>query len=730
MSLEFNAQGAFMGSVQQWCSTAIAGGGWTVALGLNLPVLATGIAPSPDVEGAIAPLPSSRVVASPELLQLPEQSTLPRQTTAYSVRSALDAEVALKEVGIDSPALDDRAPTLPPDDASRSLTDIEADLNATLSISQDVPFLTPSSPTFAVSEHWEELETDGTIQPTPSSQPIPLAQVPPQPQAPPAFETPDSNDDRFLQPGEATPNPLQPDAEDALEEPTAPIFDDLVQPTPGDIRVDTLTISGSSILSDAELNALKQPFLGQLVSEESLQRLADRITERYLEGGYITSRAVLDAASFTTRQIKVQVLEGGIEKIEVEGVQHLRKSYVRDRIALGANTPLNTAKLEDQLRLLRSSPLIDNIEASLRAGTQIAKSILVVRVTEAERFRASTSVDNYSPPSVGSERMSLSAGFQNPTGLGDDVSVGFRRTTVGGSDTLDLTYRLPLNAMDGTLQLRSSFNRNNVVQEPFSVLDIRGNSELYEVSFRQPLQRTPREEFAVSTGLTYQTGQTFTFVGGTPFGFGPETDGTTTTTVLKLGQDYIRRDPRGAWALRSQFSVGLDLFNSTINSGATPDSRFVSWLGQLQRVQVLNENNVLIFSTDLQFASEPLLSSQQFVIGGGQSVRGFRQNVRAGDGGLRFSVEDRITLSRDEAGRPEFIVVPFLDMGWVWYDADNPNKPTDQQSYIAGTGVGFIWSPFENTTLRLDYALPLVNLSDRSQNAQDGGIHFSVNIQI
>ena len=61
------------------------------------------------------------------------------------------------------------------------------------------------------------------------------------------------------------------------------------------------------------------------------------------------------------------------------------------------------------------------------------------------------------------------------------------------------------------------------------------------------------------------------------------------------------------------------------------------------------------------------------MIGGGQSVRGYRQNVRAGDNGFRFSIEDRIILVRDEGGEPVFILAPFFDMGSVWNVGDNPN---------------------------------------------------------
>ncbi|MHC5720413.1 MAG: ShlB/FhaC/HecB family hemolysin secretion/activation protein, partial [Nostoc sp.] len=126
--------------------------------------------------------------------------------------------------------------------------------------------------------------------------------------------------------------------------------------------------------------------------------------------------------------------------------------------------------------------------------------------------------------------------------------------------------------------------------------------------------------------------------------------GNSRTRVLKFGQDYIRRDVSGAWSLRSLFSVGLDVFNPTINSGNVPDGRFFSWLGQVQRLQAFSPNNFLILQAQVQLTPNGLLPSQQFVIGGGESLRGYRQNVRAGDNGVRFSAEDRQTLMRDETG--------------------------------------------------------------------------------
>ncbi|MBD2004047.1 ShlB/FhaC/HecB family hemolysin secretion/activation protein [Trichocoleus sp. FACHB-40] len=549
-------------------------------------------------------------------------------------------------------------------------------------------------------------------------------QIPPSIQLPPQ---PDPNRDRFPQPV-PTPEPLPQESPPPVLTPT-PTPTPTTAPSSDSLQVNKIQVIGSTIFDQDELNAITQKFEGRVVTLEELRNVADAITQLYLNQGYITSRAILVDQAVTDGVVQIRVIEGTLEEIRVEGTRRLNPNYIRSRVRLGAGRPLNTGKLEDQLRLLRIDPLFKNIEASLRAGSGVGQSILVVRVTEANPLEASLGVDNYSPPSVGSERLGVNLRYRNVTGLGDEIAGSYYHTTTSGADIFDFSYRIPLNAMNGTLQLRAAPNRNKVTQRPFDVFDIRGETEVYEISYRQPLIRSPREEFALSLGFTYQDGQTFTFAGPTPFGFGPDENGVSRTSVVKFGQDYLRRDVRGAWALRSLFSLGTGLFDATVNEDPVPDGRFLSWLGQIQRVQVLNNDNFLILQADVQLSTSGLLPSQQFVIGGGQSLRGYRQNVRAADNGVRFSIEDRITVQRDEAGAAIMQVAPFIDLGWVWNVDDNPN-PLPDERFLAGVGLGLIWQPIPKLNIRLDYGIPLVNIDDRGENAQDQGFYFSVNYQL
>lgn len=461
-----------------------------------------------------------------------------------------------------------------------------------------------------------------------------------------------------------------------------------------------------------------QPFEGRSLTLEDLRQVADSITQLYLDAGYITSRAVLVDQTITDGQVHIRVIEGSLENIEIEGNQRVRSSYIRSRIQLGSQTPLNQGRLEDQLRLLRFDPLFDNVEASLRAGTGLGQSILTVRVTEASGLIGGVSVDNYSTPTVGSERTGASIGHRNVTGNGDTLQASYYRSTTGGSNQFDFSYQLPINPMNGTLLLRFAPDNYRITSHPagFGALDIQGNAETYELSFRQPLVRSPRQEFALSLGFTHREGQTL---------INDFLVDNSTTSVIKFGQDYTHRDVRGAWAIRSQFSFGTELLNAT-RSDRGIDGQFFSWLGQIQRVQILNPNNLLIIQADTQLTADPLLSSQQFVIGGGQSLRGFRQNARAGDNGFRFSVEDRITLARNPAGASMLQLSPFADVGMIW----NNDRPSPEQNFLVGVGLGLLWEPIANLNLRLDYALPLVELDDRGNNAQDDGIYFSVNYRL
>lgn len=539
------------------------------------------------------------------------------------------------------------------------------------------------------------------------------------------------NQDRFIQPSESLPEPLEEEEDFIAPDPIDPNdLDDtsnLDDPTP--ITIHRLQVQGNTRFTPEALEPILSEALGE-TTLGALNRVVAAITAQYVNAGYITSRAVLPSQPLDQGDITILVIEGTLTDVDITGLARLNPHYVRSRVDLGLTTPFNANTLEDQLRLLNNDPNLVDLQADLQSGEALGTSRLVLDLQERDPWFGSAFTDNYSPASVGSERIGGSVGYRNLAGLGDALRVGYTRTYRGGYQSWDLGYSIPLNPMDGTLDLRAGFESSRIIQPPFDALNIRGRSQRYDLSFRQPLLRNPREEFALSLALSRRTGRSFIFNDiGIPFGIGAEADGSTRTSVIRFSQDYLRRDARGAWSGRSQFNIGIDALGITRNEGPIPDGRFFSWLAQVVRVQQLNPNNRLILQGDLQLAPSNLLSSETFSIGGGQTLRGYRQNARSGDNGWRFSAENRATVARINGDEHLFQVAPFFDMGAVWNNPSNPSQIASDH-FLAGLGVGLLWISQPSLTARLDFALPLVNMRDRANNLQDNGIYFTLNYQL
>ena len=323
--------------------------------------------------------------------------------------------------------------------------------------------------------------------------------------------------------------------------------------------------------------------------------------------------------------------------------------------------------------------------------------------------------------------------MRNLTGFGEQWDASYFQSTTSGAKLFDAALKIPLNALNGTLEFRGARYWTKFTQSDFKALDIKGDKELIALRYRQPVIRTFSNEVALSLGFTYQKGQTFIFEDiGTPFGIGPESNGVSRTSVIQFGQEYIRRLATRVWVFQSQLNLGTSLFNATRNSAPIPDGKFFSWLGQIHVAQRLWDDHLWVTQGGLQLTRDGLLASEQFVIGGVHSVRGYRQNARIGDQGFRVSTEDRIAIFRDGVGKPWLQVIPFLDLGRAWNVSDNPNVQSDQR-FLIGSGVGLLVEPpiepLRNLTIRLDYGFPFIDLDDKGNNIQDKGFYFSVGYQ-
>jgi hemolysin activation/secretion protein len=539
-------------------------------------------------------------------------------------------------------------------------------------------------------------------------------QLPPpqdvQPPAPSPLPTP--------QPPQLLPPPaelLQPSSPDI--QPQLPTPEDV----PQTITVQQFEVMGSTVFSPEELAKVTTEFTNRPITLAELFQARSKITELYVSKGYITSGAYIPPQTIQSGVIKIQVVEGKLEDIQITGTRKLNSNYVRSRLAIATSPPLNRDKLLEALQLLQLDPLIQNLSAELSAGARPGTSILQVQVREANSFSSQLALDNARSPSVGSFRRRIQAREGNVLGLGDGLSLAY--TNTDGSNTFDTSYTLPLNPRNGTLSFNFGTSSSNVIEEPFNILDIQSSSRYYELTLRQPLMQTPTQEFAV--GLTASRRESeATYIEGERLPFpslGADDEGRTRISALRFFQEWTTRNSRQVIAVRSQFNLGIGAFDATINNDL-PDSRFLSWQGQAQWARLLAPETLLIVRGNTQIASRSLLPLEQFGIGGLDGVRGYRQDFLLADNGALASAEVQIPVLRLSQSRGVLQVIPFVDFGMVW----NNSRTNPDPNTLASVGLGLRWSQGDRLTARLDWGIPLVSVDSQARTWQENGLYFSV----
>lgn len=518
------------------------------------------------------------------------------------------------------------------------------------------------------------------------------------------------------------PEPLPPSP------PPTPQLPEIQDKTQTTVRVKRFIFQGNTVFSNQQLEAVTAPYVGRDITFAELLQARAAITQLYIDKGYITSGAFIPAAvnqriQPSSAEITIQILEGQLETVNVQGADRLR-NYVRSRLEAATSPVLNENRLFEGLRLLQVDPLIQQISADLIPGSQPNTTILNVQVAAAEPIHLDFILNNYRSPAVGSFERGGQFTHANLLGLGDRLSVAYRNTA--GSNGGVASYTVPFNTDNGTVQFDFGIVNSDIIEAPFSQLDILGRSRFYELSVRQPLVRTASpqttQEFAVGLTASRQESDSSLLGQNFPVSIGADEQGRTRITALRFFQDYTQRSDQQVLSARSQFNFGLGFLGGTDNP-TPPDGNFFSWLGQFQYVRLLAPDTLLLFRGDLQFADRPLVPLEQLSIGGPDTVRGYRRDLVLADSGALASVEVRFPIFRSSTLPGLLQIGPFFDFGTAFSRFETLDSSPET---LASAGLGLSFQLGDSLTARLDYGIPLFSVDSQGNSLQEEGFSFSL----
>jgi hemolysin activation/secretion protein len=533
----------------------------------------------------------------------------------------------------------------------------------------------------------------------------------------------------FERPGEERPELPEPAA------PEAPgfVLPPLPEPPPEEkgrlsrgprLVLREIRVTGSTVFSEAELAAVTEPYIGRPVGSEDLEELRQKLTLLYVDAGYVNSGAVLPDQTVEDGTVEYRIVEGELSQIEIQGNRYFRPSYFRRRLERAGRAPLNVHALQRELQIFQQDPRIRRVNAELAPGAARGEGVLQAKIEEELPYRASLQLSNYESPSIGAYRARVRLAHENLTGNGDILRT--RLSFTEGLQEYEGQYEIPVTVWDTTLGAHYTWGESDVVESPFDQFDIKSRSQTVGLEVHQPVYRSLRQSLELSLIGEWRESKTYLF--GDPFSFtaGPD-DGRSVVSVVRFRLDWLYRDLSQVFAFRSMWSVGLDALGSTVNGGDVPDSQFFAWLGQFQWARRFDPWGwEVVFRTDVQLASSPLLSLEQFSVGGHDSVRGYRENELVRDNGLVSSLEVRVPLWRDVARRPLVQLAVFGDIGRSWNTDRKTFSP--RTLYSVGAGLRFNFTRYLHSQIYWGYALRDVP-TPQDRDLQDDGVQFETVVE-
>lgn len=469
-----------------------------------------------------------------------------------------------------------------------------------------------------------------------------------------------------------------------------------------------------------------QPPDGYTVNQ--LQAIADDITLYYRQRGLILAQAFVPAQEVQGGVVDLQVIEGRLGNVEVEGNALYSAAVVGVPFSSLLGRPIEEAAIEEALLTLQGFPGL-TVFGTFREGSQLGETELLVRVREEDRATFVPMIDNYGSEFTGEGRLGFQFDVNNPFGAADRFS-GYVLKTVDPSNG---TYGgFSYSAKGGTrgqstIGFGMARNTFDVTDAAFDVeLGLRGIVDQANLFWQQGYAQ--RRTFRASGTIDLARREAVTKQ--------PGGDPVDKLFSLSYTLDYytVGRERRGI-NLGFLRLVGGENDSGNVSriggSGDTAMGGYGKAEFSYQRLQRFGRNHALLLRLEGQKSNDLLVSLEQYAIGGPANVRAYPVSEALVDTGGAMSLEWIINA-------PGFADKPARNRTWgeifqfslyVDYAGGEVNDPFPLQAEnvnFRGYGMGLQFSVSESFYLRLDFATPDTERLPSNQRDPQKWISFNM----
>ncbi|MBJ9977776.1 ShlB/FhaC/HecB family hemolysin secretion/activation protein [Pseudomonas sp. S75] len=399
-------------------------------------------------------------------------------------------------------------------------------------------------------------------------------------------------------------------------------------------EIERIELVGADALSQRERDALVAPYIGQCLGVPQLNAVLKAITDHYLARGLVTSRAYLPQQDLSSGTLKIQVVEGrleGLKGADGSGVtpRQLAMTFPGSRGEL-----LNLREVEQMVDQLNRLPS-NQVRMELAPGKAVGGSDVVVQNTPQKPWRVGLSRHNGGQRSTGEQQWGASLDWDDPLGLADQLSLR------GGHDALSdhqkssrnsaLSYSLPLGWWTLSYSFSQSDYRSEAQANGFTFKQT-GDSQNHQVRLERVIHRDALSKTSLNTGVAYL--RTNNYIEDSKLALSSNR-----LSEAQFGINHGRRIGGAFLNIDLGMQNGIGAFDAQGNHHPHPgqaDARYRKYTATLSYLHPFTLwGESLSFSSLMtgQRSEDVLFSPQRMSLGGQSSIRGYKDQMLAGDSG-------------------------------------------------------------------------------------------------
>lgn len=482
-------------------------------------------------------------------------------------------------------------------------------------------------------------------------------------------------------------------------------------------------IDGNTAFDAATLHALIAEGEGRTLTLSQLNALAQRITDYYRAHGYPLARALVPAQTLSDGTVHLTVVEARYDQVQLDNRSRVSDGLLQATLALlRPGEVVTQSSLDRSLLLLGELPGVSP-HATLSPGANAGTSTLGVVADAAPMVQGNLFLDDAGSRYTGRLRVGGNLDINNPLRHGDQLN--FSAVTAGPDMSYGrLGYQYTLNGQGTRLGAAYSALAYSLAG-PLDNLDAHGTANVTSAWLMQPLLRTRNSRMDVrlqfdhkrlrdridATALRNDRHSNHWTAGMDAQRSDDFAGGGFTSASLSIGRGRLGFD-RGAAAAAAADAAT-----------ARTQGSYTHWNASLARLQSLNTDTRLYASVSGQHSNRNLDSSEQFLLGGPGSVRGYDTAAVTGASGWLGTLELRRDLDWDCAGHCEGSV--FVDHGRLRINAD-PWLAGRNRVSMSSAGIGFRWIGARQWQAQVQLAAPLGAAPDVLGKRNDGRFWLQV----